>query len=219
MSEVYPYFPPTDPWLQIVHADDTLVVADKPSELLSVPGRRDVHRDSLEGRLAEEFGDIHVVHRLDLPTSGLLVFARNADAHRHLSAQFRARTVEKRYEARIAGVPKADFGLVDLPVCKDWPNRPRQKISLTDGKPSLSGWRILTRGENDARVALIPHTGRSHQLRLHMLAIGHPILGDPLYGGADIEARADRLQLHARHLGFMHPDTGAALSFESPPPF
>ena len=214
------YAPPAGP-LKIVHQDEALVVLDKPSGLLSVPGRGLAHADSLASRVQAEFPDARIVHRLDMATSGLIVLARGAAMERALSIAFQKRQVEKLYVAVVAGQIAEDSGEIDLPLITDWPNRPRQKVDFELGKPSLTGFEVLARdaARNTSRVALTPHTGRSHQLRVHLLAIGHPILGDDLYGDAASRTAAPRLLLHATRLALLHPLSGAQLTLESPPDF
>lgn len=214
------YSPPAGP-LKIVYQDDALIVLDKPSGLLSVPGRGPAHADSLASRVQAEFPDARVVHRLDMATSGLIVMARGAAMERALSIAFQQRQVEKRYVAVVAGQIAEDSGEIDLPLITDWPNRPRQKVDFELGKPSLTGFEVLARdaARNTCRVALTPYTGRSHQLRVHLLAIGHPILGDDLYGDEASRNGAPRLLLHATALALPHPQSGAMLRLESPPDF
>lgn len=214
------YAPPAGP-LKIVHQDEALVVLDKPSGLLSVPGRGPAHADSLASRVQAEFPDARIVHRLDMATSGLIVLARGAAMERALSIAFQKRQVEKLYVAVVAGQIAEDSGEIDLPLITDWPNRPRQKVDFELGKASLTGFEVLARdaARNTSRVALTPHTGRSHQLRVHLLAIGHPILGDDLYGDAASRTAAPRLLLHATRLALPHPLSGAQLKLESPPDF
>lgn len=194
----------------MVYEDDHLIVVNKPPGLLSVPGRLAQHRDSVVTRL----GDVLVVHRLDMDTSGLMVLARTAQAQSHLSRQFRERQVRKRYQALVSPAPDGIEGEVDVPLMVDWPNRPRQKVDLEDGKPSVTRWQLLDKGP-PTRLQLEPVTGRSHQLRLHMAHIGSPILGDRFYGGA----AARRLMLHSATLGFEHPADGQFVSFEVQPEF
>lgn len=214
------YAPPAGP-LKIVHQDEALIVLDKPSGLLSVPGRGPAHADSLASRVQAEFPDARIVHRLDMATSGLIVLARGAAMERALSIAFQKRQVEKLYVAVVAGQIAEDSGEIDLPLITDWPNRPRQKVDFELGKASLTGFEVLARdaARNTSRVALTPHTGRSHQLRVHLLAIGHPILGDDLYGDAASRTAAPRLLLHATRLALPHPLSGAQLTLESPPDF
>ena len=216
-----PYLPPALPGFAIVHEEAAFIVADKASGLLSVPGRGEGKEDCLVHRVQACLPDALIVHRLDMETSGLLVLARGEEAHRRLSWLFRERQVEKRYIAVVAGRLERMDGEIDLPLICDWPNRPRQKVDFEVGKPSLTRFRVL--GHDPAgdatRVELEPVTGRSHQLRVHLQALGHPILGDPLYAGPAGQARAPRLLLHASRLAFTHPETGAPLAFESQPPF
>jgi tRNA pseudouridine32 synthase/23S rRNA pseudouridine746 synthase len=225
-----PYQPPRDCGLDLVYCDESLLVANKPAGLLSVPGRGMDKSDSLATRVQNEFPDARSVHRLDMGTSGLLVFALNADMHRRLSRLFRERAVRKRYLAIVAGRVTASAGEIDLPLAADWPNRPRQKMDLTGGKPSLSRYSLLQHinrpvdaanlnGEPDlvaSRVALEPVTGRTHQLRVHMATIGHPVVGDQLYGE---RAFTGRLLLHASEIHFVHPISQAMLSLTSAVPF
>ena len=211
------YAPPDTP-LRILHADETLIVADKPAGLLSVPGRGADKADCLIARLAAEFPDVLLVHRLDRDTSGAVIFARNPQAQAHLGRQFEARQVDKRYQALVSGLPAEKTGRIDLPLTVDWPNRPRQMVCHATGRPAVTDWRLLKAEGGNARVLLKPRTGRSHQLRVHMLALGHPILGDTLY--AEGAARDwPRLMLHAERLGLIHPDTGARMTFRAPVPF
>ena len=192
---------------------------EKPSGLLSVPGRGAQKADCLLSRVQAEVCDALIVHRLDMETSGLMVLARGAETHRALSIQFQDRRVQKAYIARVAGVPAKHKGSIDLPLIKDWPNRPLQKVDAVHGKPSVTHWRILELEQDSARLELVPETGRSHQLRVHLNAIGHPILGDQLYGTEPSKAGADRLQLHASLLGITHPVTGKHVIQNSSAPF
>jgi tRNA pseudouridine32 synthase/23S rRNA pseudouridine746 synthase len=200
----------------LIHQDDALLVADKPAGLLAVPGRGPDKQDCLITRLQQIFPDALVVHRLDMATSGLMVFARGPEMQRKLSQLFREREVGKRYVALVSGAMAQQSGEVSLPLICDWPNRPKQKVDHEQGKPSLTRYRMLGLERTHSRVELEPVTGRSHQLRVHMAEIGHPILGDPLYGDA---ASAPRLMLHASELAFAHPVSSEPLKFSSPPPF
>ncbi len=202
--------------LRLVHADGQLLVFDKPSGLLTVPAKPPGPADCLEARAEAAFPGALLVHRLDRDTSGLVVFARTRLAQRHLNWQFERRQVAKTYVARVAGAVAGEAGRIDLPLICDWPNRPRQMVCHARGKPSVTEWRVLAREAGATRVELRPLTGRSHQLRVHMLALGHPILGDPFYGDA---GAATRMQLHAAGLGFRHPDGGARVAFAAPVPF
>jgi tRNA pseudouridine32 synthase / 23S rRNA pseudouridine746 synthase len=211
------YAPPTDP-LRILHADSALVVLDKPAGLLTVPGRGEDKADCLITRLREQFPGVLLVHRLDRDTSGLVVFALTPQAQAHLGRQFEGRIVDKRYQARVQGVPDGGKGRIDLPLTVDWPNRPRQMVCHQTGRPAVTDWRVLKAEGDTARVQLRPRTGRSHQLRVHMQVLGHPILGDTLYAtGAGCDH--PRLMLHAERLGLSHPETGARLDFRAPVPF
>ena len=204
--------------LPVLFSDDTLVVIDKPAGLLAVPGRGEQLRDCVATRLRACFADALVVHRLDQATSGLMLFARGVVAQRSLSRLFEARRVAKRYLALVDGLMERDAGSIDLPLGADWPNRPRQQVDIQRGKASLTHWRVLLRdvAARTTRVELEPVTGRSHQLRVHLLAIGHPIVGDALYAPA---LAAPRLMLHACALALPHPHDGRALNFSSHAPF
>ncbi len=212
------------PAIEILYADDALLVLDKPSGLLAVPGRGADKQDCLSARVQARYADALVVHRLDMATSGLMVMARGLAAQRALNRAFAAREVTKRYVAVVAGrleAPPGGWGTIDLPIAVDWPNRPRRTIDHRLGKSSLTRWRVLAIDETGTctRVELEPVTGRSHQLRVHLRELGHPILGDTLYAPPDVQARAGRLLLHACGLHVAHPLTGEALAFESRPPF
>lgn len=213
----YTYAPPPGPPV-IVHADAHLIVADKPAGLLSVPGKGAEKADCLIARLQRLYPRVLLVHRLDTDTSGLIVFARTSAAQVALAGQFERRETDKVYVARVAGEVAGERGTVDLPMTVDWPNRPRQHVNHATGRPAVTDWEVAARRTGETRMRLMPRTGRSHQLRVHMAEIGHPILGDPLY--ADGPARDHpRLMLHAWRLGFRHPATGERVAFESPPPF
>jgi len=204
---------------EILFVDEMIVVVNKPTMLLSVPGRSVDKQDSVVSRLALHYPGIREVHRLDWETSGVMLLARTVEAHRELSRQFREREVTKRYLAVVYGTLAMEMGEVALPLRCDWPNRPRQMVDLDAGKPSLTRWRRLAVEGDRSRVELTPVTGRSHQLRVHMLALGHPILGDRLYATAEPLAMAERLLLHAESLSFHHPSSGDPLTVESPAPF
>ena len=207
--------------LDVVHADDACIVVCKPAGLPSVPGRGEHLRDCLSARVQAQYPEALVVHRLDMATSGLMLFARGVDAQRRLSRAFAQRQVHKRYLAVVHGGVAADAGEIDLPLMADWPNRPKQKVDLAHGKPSLTRYRVLRRdpeaGTTD--LELEPVTGRSHQLRVHLQALGHAILGDRLYASPEVQALAPRLMLHAQMLAFEHPVTGREIRLASKHPF
>lgn len=202
----------------ILHRDGHILVVDKPAGLLSVPGRGADRADCLLSRLQAAFGEVLLVHRLDLDTSGLIIFARERKAQGALGRQFEARTVAKLYAARLWGAMSQDMGRVDLPLAVDWPNRPRQHVDHVSGRPAQTDWSIVSRLPDETRVSLRPLTGRSHQLRVHMAALGHPILGDTLYSSGAAR-QFPRLMLHAEMLALDHPATGQAMTFTSPAPF
>jgi tRNA pseudouridine32 synthase/23S rRNA pseudouridine746 synthase len=208
--------------MELLYADDTLLVLDKPSGLLAVPGRGADKQDCLSARVQAGYPDALIVHRLDMATSGLMVMARGPAAQRALSMAFAARAVTKRYVAVVAGrlePPAEAWGVIDLPIIADWPNRPLRIVDHQAGKPSVTRWRVLENDGTRTRVELEPVTGRSHQLRVHLRELGHPILGDALYAPPEVQALSARLLLHAWSLRFVHPLTGEALAFESAAPF
>ncbi|MDZ4818158.1 MAG: RluA family pseudouridine synthase [Planctomycetota bacterium] len=211
------------PPLPILHLDDALILLDKPSGLLSVPGKGAENADNLATRVQAQFADALVVHRLDRDTSGLLLMARGLESQRHLSAQFERREVTKCYIAEVFGsVQKqtgSQSGTIDLPLVKDFENPPRHKVDHIHGRVAVTHWRVLSSTENGDRLELIPETGRSHQLRVHLSHIGHPILGDNLYAPEAVRSLAPRLCLHAHELQFVHPVTGELVHFMSPVPF
>jgi tRNA pseudouridine32 synthase / 23S rRNA pseudouridine746 synthase len=208
------YDPPDEP-LTLLHEDAQLLVVVKPAGLLSVPGKGADLADCLLSRAQAAFPDALLVHRLDRDTSGVMVFALTRHAQRHLGLQFEKRQVKKTYVARLWGLLEPKTGTVDLPLTVNWPNRPRQMVCHETGRTAQTDWRVLRPEGTTCRVRLMPHTGRSHQLRVHMLAMGHPILGDPLYAeGA--AADFDRLMLHSEELRIRHPDGGRSLKFRVP---
>lgn len=223
MAEPYHYDPPTDPFLTILYADDDLLITSKPSGLLSVPGKPIEHADCLETRVISQYPTAKLVHRLDRGTSGLLIFGLNHQALRHLGLQFEKRYVEKSYTALVLGKVAEPGGTIDLPLRPDWKNRPKQIIDSDLGKSAITRWQLIgheTRNGTDiSRIALFPKTGRSHQLRVHMKALGHPILGDNFYGPGEAEALSPRLMLHAQELQFRHPTGGRTMKFIDPCPF
>ncbi|MDT8999037.1 RluA family pseudouridine synthase [Paucibacter sp. APW11] len=207
--------------IEVLHADEKLVLVNKPSGLLSVPGRGEDKQDCASARVQARFADALIVHRLDMATSGLLLLARGPEMQRQLSAAFAGREVHKRYEALVSGLPERDEFEIALPLRTDWPNRPRQMVCLTEGKPSLTRVRVLSRDAvaQCSRLALEPVTGRSHQLRVHLQAAGHAILGDALYASPADQARAPRLMLHACALSLPALGDCPARQFYCPPPF
>lgn len=212
------YRPPMTPYLQILYQDEALIVLNKPSGLLSVPGKDPQHQDSLQLRVQRVFPTARTVHRLDMATSGLLVMALTPEAQRSLNWQFERRQTQKHYIARLEGHLQADTGVVDLPLICDWPNRPKQMVCFQRGKTAQTVFDKLAVEGNTTRVRLTPITGRSHQLRVHMQWLGHPICGDKFYGHAPDE-KTERLQLHAAMLGLSHPETGQWMEFVAPVPF
>ena len=209
------YNPPIDP-LDILHEDAHILVVNKPAGLLSVPGKGIELADCLLSRLRVAFPNTLLVHRLDRDTSGVMIFAQTGYAQRVLSMQFEKRQVKKTYVARVSGVVMQRSGLIDLPLVVDWENRPRQMVCHETGKRALTEWYKLTSRENESRLRLIPKTGRSHQLRVHCMAFGHPIIGDPIYGESIVHRR---MMLHSEELKVNHPESGFGLRFRSKAPF
>ncbi len=215
----FTYNPPNTP-LEVIYEDRYLLVFSKPAELLSVSGRKEEHFDSLEVRVKDRFPEARIVHRLDMSTSGLIIMARDADTHRNLGLQFERRKTKKVYIARVWGILKQNKGSVDLPLICDWVNRPLQMVDYDNGKSAQTNWEVLEREKGDVtRIALYPITGRTHQLRVHMAEIGHPILGDDFYAHELAFKAEKRLQLHAHKLMIYHPKGGEQIWFESPCPF
>lgn len=204
--------------MALVYLDEALIVLNKPSGLLSVPGRGEDKQDCLSSRVQAQFADALVVHRLDMATSGLIVMARSAAVQRTLNEAFAARQIHKRYVAVVQGAMPVskDWQTIDLPILVDWPKRPLRKIDPVNGKPSTTRWRCVSTNlaTHTSRVELEPLTGRSHQLRVHLQAMGHPILGDALYAPADVAAKSSRLLLHAAELGFLHPVSMVAMRWD-----
>lgn len=202
----------------VLYSDEHLLLVAKPSGLLSVPGRHPLNNDSLVTRLQNQWPTAMIVHRLDMDTSGIMVLALHKKAHGKLSGLFQHRQVQKSYEAIVYGLVAEDSGLIDLPLITDWPNRPLQKVCFEEGRPARTHFQVLARDEqqNTSQVLLEPHTGRSHQLRVHLLSLGHPILGDNFYAHAQAKTLATRLMLHATRLRFCHPITGEEMDTISP---
>ena len=215
----FTYLPPPDNGLDIIHVDDDILVLSKPANLLSVPGKTENHADCLETRALSEFPTATVVHRLDRGTSGIFIMALTAKAHRHLGLQFEKRQTAKTYIAEVIGVVEKDKGIIDLPMRTDWYNRPKQMVDTYFGREAITEWKVVARSSNTTRMELHPKTGRSHQLRVHLQELGHPILGDSFYAPAHAVAMADRLLLHAQTLELFHPQNGERASFTSPCPF
>jgi len=205
--------------LRIIHRDARILVLDKPSGLLAVPGRGPDLQDCLSARAQQAFPGALVVHRLDRDTSGLMLMALDPAAQRHVSGQFERREIRKAYECVVRGAPEADEGLVDLPIARDPARPPRYRIDHTAGRPSQTRWRVIARRPGGARLEVEPITGRSHQIRLHLATLGHPILGDPLYADEATHRLAPRLLLHATGLALHHPDDGRPIAWSSPCPF
>lgn len=216
-NPAFAYAPPDAP-LDVIHADAHLLVLNKPAGLLSVPGRGEHLADCLMARAQAAFPTALLVHRLDMDTSGVIVFALTPHAQKHLGLQFEHRQTKKVYVARVWGEVAGTEGEIDLPLCVDWPNRPRQHVDWENGKPAQTAWRRIRVEDGTTRMRLYPKTGRSHQLRVHMKELGHPILGDPFY--AEGAARAfPRLMLHAESLKLRHPDGGKGMLFQAKVPF
>ncbi len=211
------YDPPTDP-LDVLHDDHEIIVVNKPAGLLSVPGKGEHLTDCLLARVQNAYPQALLVHRLDRDTSGVMIFALTPHAQRHLGLQFEKRQTKKSYVARVWGRLEPKTGEVDLPLIVDWPNRPLQKVCHETGRAAFTEWRVQRYGTDETRVRLSPKTGRSHQLRVHMLALGHPILGDPLYA-TGAAGDFSRLMLHSEELRLRHPDGGAGMKFRAKVPF
>ena len=215
MSDLYD---PPQTALSILHDDHEVLLVDKPAGLLSVPGKGPALADCLLTRVQAAFPTALLVHRLDRDTSGVMIFALTPHAQRHLGLQFEKRQTKKTYVARVWGEMGEKTGTVDLPLIVDWPNRPKQMVDYENGKPAQTDWRVVRARDGETRVRLMPRTGRSHQLRVHMQALGHPILGDPFY--ATGQAREyPRLMLHSEVLQFRHPDGGQGMRFTAKSPF
>ncbi|HLV48765.1 MAG TPA: pseudouridine synthase [Aliidiomarina sp.] len=216
---MFQYHPPQTPWLTILYQDDDILVLNKQPGLLTVPGKALEHSDSIILRVQRALPTARIVHRLDMATSGLLLMALHKPAQGALGKQFERRLVDKCYQAIVYGHLANDSGEINLPLRCDWPNRPKQMVDHETGKAAQTFYKVLERGPSWTRVELIPITGRSHQLRVHMLALGHPIQGDRLYGQPEAVSQAERLQLHATMLAFEHPVTGKPMRFNCPANF
>jgi tRNA pseudouridine32 synthase/23S rRNA pseudouridine746 synthase len=205
--------------IDVLYADRDLLLVRKPHLLLSIPGRHPLNRDCLITRLRRDYPTASIVHRLDLDTSGIMVIPLNKPTHAHISRQFQRREVDKSYHALVYGGMAQDIGEIDLPIACDWASRPRQVICRKRGKPALTRFQVLERAGDRTRVLLQPVTGRSHQLRIHLSEIGHPVLGCDLYAHENALGMANRLMLHASALAFEHPATGRRLRGDCPPDF
>ena len=211
------YNPPNDP-IEVVYEDAHVVAVNKPTGLLSVPGKGEHLSDCMLSRVMVAFPDALLVHRLDRDTSGVMVFALTPHAQRSMSMQFEARSTKKTYVACVAGAVDESEGEIDLPLIVDWPNRPKQMVCHETGKPAVTEFKRMSVTEGQSRLRLFPKTGRSHQLRVHCLAIGHPILGDPLYSPETV-ADFPSLLLHSEELRINHPESGKGLRFRAKCPF
>ena len=207
--------PPPMGDIEYVYNDEQIIIVDKPANMLSVPGRTPDKQDCLIHRVQKLFSEARIVHRLDFATSGLMVIAQNRESHRELSRQFENRDIEKTYLAKVFGQPEPASGVLDQPMRCDWERRPLQIVDYQLGKKALTHWRIIERFENSCLVELTPTTGRTHQLRVHMQAMGHPILGDELYAHEAAHSMADRLNLHAKELIINHPVENSRMPFSS----
>jgi tRNA pseudouridine32 synthase/23S rRNA pseudouridine746 synthase len=220
MTEAPPYLVPhSQEEIIILYEDADLLLVRKPDLLLSIPGRHPLNKDCLITRLQRRYPTATIVHRLDLDTSGIMVIPLNKPTHAHISRQFQQRNVEKSYHAVVYGVVELDRGEIDLPIARDWDNRPRQMICHERGKAALTRYEVLARSTDRTHLLLKPVTGRSHQLRIHLRELGHPILGCDMYAHETALAMAERLMLHATTLAFEHPSTGEWLQGECPPDF
>ncbi|GAA5098352.1 bifunctional tRNA pseudouridine(32) synthase/23S rRNA pseudouridine(746) synthase RluA [Wohlfahrtiimonas larvae] len=216
----YYYDPAIVPWLDILYQDRDIMVVNKPHDLLSVPGKPPELWDSILTRIQWEFPDAETVHRLDLATSGLMVVALHIEAERELKRQFRERETDKTYIAKVFGILAEKEGSIDFPLICDWPNRPKQMVSYEYGKDALTHYKVLSEDDDgNTLIELVPVTGRSHQLRVHMMSKGHPILGDRFYAHEDALKGRNRLYLHAAELAFTHPITKKRQLFKQPPSF
>lgn len=213
------YKPTLTPYLELIYQDEDLVVLNKPSGILTVEGRLPEHQDCLEYRVQRVLPSATIVHRLDMATSGILIMALNKPSHIALSRQFERRQTQKTYIARVHGHLQQPQGEIDLPLTLDWPNRPKQMVCLKNGKQAITRYKLLHQEQYSSVVELTPITGRSHQLRVHMLALGHPILGDRLYAPQHIRSLSPRLQLHSQDYIICHPRSGDTIAFHAPCPF
>jgi len=202
--------------IRVLYRDSDLLIVDKPTLLLSVPGRHPLNRDCLIDRLDPHYPGVTAVHRLDLDTSGVMIVPRHPESLSRLARQFQTRSIEKTYIARVMGLMREDTGTIDLPLTRDWPNRPRQKVCFETGKEAITRWRLLSKENNTSLLELMPETGRSHQLRIHLSEIGHPILGCDFYASETALKAAPRLLLHESRIRFTHPRSGDMITAFSP---
>jgi len=209
------YNPPKPGPLPIVHIDGHILVLEKPAGLLTVAGKTPDLADCLEARAKQDHPSARIIHRLDKDTSGLIVLGLTHQAHAHIGLQFEKRQTQKRYIAHVWGAVTEASGRIDQPIITDWPNRPKQHIDHENGRSAITDWQVLETTDQHSRIQLVPLTGRTHQLRVHMAYLGHPILGDNLYAPEEALVASDRLCLHAETLDFAHPETGELLSFHS----
>lgn len=212
----FTYHPPADHGLDILHQDEDILVLSKPANLLSVPGKEAGMQDSLETRVQKEFSTARVVHRLDRGTSGIFIMALNDKAHRHLGLQFEKRQTSKTYIAKVTGLMKPETGKIDLPLRTDWYNRPKQMVDTYFGREAITRWQVLKHFKDTSLVELYPETGRSHQLRVHLMELGFPILGDTFYNHETPNRSPDRMLLHAQTLEVFHPANGKRMTFKDP---
>ena len=213
------YNPPMEPYISIIYQDDDILVLDKPSGLLHVSGKDPALWDCLDYRVRQRFPTASVIHRLDKDTSGVVVMGLNKKSHAIIAMQFEKRTSKKSYVARVWGQMEGESGHVDLPLATDWERKPRQRVDYERGRPAQTDWAVMEREALATRVRLVPRTGRTHQLRVHMMMLGHVILGDEFYAEDPARLAAPRLQLHALELGFKHPVDGRDCHFTIPCPF
>lgn len=214
------YNPPYSPYLNVIYQDQDIVVLNKPSGLLSVPGREAWHKDSLALRVLRVWPTASVVHRLDMATSGIMILTLRKSAQSHMGRQFQQKVIDKTYFARVEGIIENESGLIDLPLRCDWENRPRQIVDFEQGKSSQTEWQVVKREKQTTLVKLTPLTGRTHQLRVHMQQLGHPIVGDEFYATAlGIKLSPQRLALHAASITLTHPSSELRVTFDCPAPF
>lgn len=219
MNSDFVYKPPMVPYLDVMYEDDSIIVVNKPSGILSVPGKALEHYDSIVSRVKENNPDAGAVHRLDMSTSGIMVVAKNKIATSRLGKQFQERKTDKIYFAWVGGVIENKEGVINLPLCVDWENRPLQHVDYTNGREAITHYICLWSDDTKSFVRLHPYTGRSHQLRVHMKELNHPILGDHLYANEKYRNMAPHLYLHAGFLSFYHPISNEKISFKVNPPF